>query len=269
MQWLLVIACFTLLASSGCTTPAADDTTGDQGTDETTGNPPTEPFAIKFQATGCLMLEAVQRVDAEDLDDSGLIPDDFTVAVVGSEALMVLGTNRCQTENGTLHRTFLAFPVTPNHDSLLGDAGTNHFWEPEHIVENDTAFHQLMIDIGANVTVSDEMTTELNLISGTHSTTLPTGQHIIDAALAETNDQPGTAFGHFREYFPAQGGYGYFDATYGTGAGAYGSGTGTVSTAPDTPTHTMFADKPQAGMLSGNGFTFEDATAGFVPKPTD
>lgn len=230
---------------------------------------PSEPRAIELTLSPCNAIEAFATADAATAREH--VPDDFDLMLSESgQAQVILGGLRCGENAAGAERGFLAIFVEPQDDDLTAEGIGNYFWEPEHRLvdgnEATLAFRQL----GANAAPA----TSVNLTLGTAETTLEiemeNGTHRASSP-APTAPGLGQAAGtapSFREYSAAEGGYAYIEAAFESGA-PEDRGTGQpmqVTTAEGTVARELLGAEAMLPTLAFEGFTYADATVGFVPR---
>lgn len=255
---------------AGCVGDRAEDDPPRDGSDAPPSNrTPDQAREIELTLSPCNAIEAFATADAALTREH--VPDDFDLMLSDSgQAQVILGGLRCGENAAGAKRGFLAIFVEPQDDDLTAEGIENYFWEPEHrLVDGNNAalaFRQL----GANpapatsVTLTfgtTETTLEIEMENGTHraSSPAPTAPGLGQAA--------GTA-PSFREYSAAEGGYTYLEAAFERGAPEE-RGTGQpmqVTTAEGTVARELLGAEAVLPTLAFEGFTYADATVGFVPR---
>lgn len=228
-----------------------------------------EPRRIDVTLEPCDAVEGLARVDAAVARDH--VPDDFDLLLGDNDqALVILGGLRCGDDAEGTERGFVAIFVEPRDDTLTGEGIENYFWEPEHILvpgnEVTEAFHTLGADAtdgtGVNITFgATETLLTIDRGNGTH-------RLASDVPVVPGGSQEAHIGRPFREYSMADGGYVYLEADFQAGGPQARGNTIPMDTgtAPGTVARDLFGAEATLTSLNIEGFTYADATVGFVPR---
>lgn len=238
------------LALAGCATPAEPGPVADA---------PLEPTATAIRLAGCDILEAVVDVPADRA--APFVPPGFGLRASDGMAGVVLGAATCAEGS----RAFLAIPVEPEDERLRAE-GVRHFYEPEHLVVAGGPFADALLAARGNATLATRIAATAAPPQPAFAAELGTGAHRasgLGAAVAPASDA--VIGGVFREWFPADGGYGYLEATFGAEGAAFALlPQASLETAEGTASRDVLGAEATAQLFVLAGSEYADATLGFV-----
>ncbi|MGB0652482.1 MAG: hypothetical protein ACPGQL_04715 [Thermoplasmatota archaeon] len=250
----ILLATVVLLA--GCTDDNDADASGD---DATAGDAPLEAYETTIEMSDCYTVELISPAPGADL--ASHVPAGFEVS---APPAVVLGAMVCQ--GGEVERGFWAIGVTPTDEALVSPRATNHFWIVEHYVGNETAFAAALD--GVRAVTTDAQVTGPGNTNGfairAENTTYEWGS--TGGTVTGTWPVIATVLPSFREYFAADGGYAYIDASFG-GEGGAGAGVGALLTEGDAPGAAHYGPGSNQVGLVNDASAYADAMVGFIPYP--
>lgn len=222
-----------------------------------------QPMAAATTLSACDILEASLTVPEARV--RGLVPPGFSVRGSDGSVGVVLGAATCAEGS----RAFLAIAVTPDDERLEAE-GMRHFYEPEHLAIPSEPFAEALAALRGNATNATRIVASaappqpafiVEGAGGWSHRGVATG-----AALAPAPEQ--LVGGVFREWFPARGGYGYLESTFGSeGAGFALLPQASVETGEGTVSRDVLGAEATAELFVLAGSAYADATLGFVPYP--
>jgi len=237
-----------LLVLAGCAAPAVDEDPR-----------PLEPRRIELAMSGCDIVELFVPVDAATARPH--VPPGFALAESNGRLNVVFGASVC---GGVGGRAYIAIPVEPEDPALADPQVARHYWEPEHVLVQGDAFADAMAVL--NATTTPGQLEVLAVAPRAGATVRGEGWEHVLASVggAAPASAPVGIPGVFREWFAAEGGYGYLEAAF--GASPVGGFAGTLRAGEGTPTRALVgAETAPLPGVAFHGVALEGAVAGFVP----
>lgn len=260
MRLAVIVMLFVFVAAGCVDAPADEESRGDAPPDALVAA--REPIVL----SPCLIVEALGSASEEAVREH--LPEDFAPIVNDDGTVTVIfGMARCGGDGGD--RAFVAMPVEPQHEDLLDENVSRHFYEPGHEVATSGGFAEALTRIGAAPTWLSSFTLAGDAATVSGPAEAENFTHTMEATgpAVAPYDTPATTF---REWFPGDGGYAYLDGHFGGGPDEQSGtvvaqltlGEGTISRDLLGPETTLRAVRLDPGH-------YNDAFVGFVPWPAD
>lgn len=238
------------LVLAGCASPDEDA--------PATADP---PLLVAVALEDCAILEALVRIDRAAA--AAHVPPGFTLAPPEPDGSMlaVLGAAECATGGS---RGFFGFGVVAKDAAVENETVDRHFWLVEHHVGEGEPYGDAVAPLVRDPSLARIDATASATAAGF---TIETDgwTHVARSTPGNARDSLAGMFGGtFREWFAADGGYGYLEASFAPGD-ASGALPVLVEPGAGSPAHALMGGARPSAMVALQGAGYADARVGFVP----
>lgn len=225
---------------------------------------PAAPREVALDLSDCLVLEAILPVPAQTVRP--YVPDAFRLVESNGRANVVLGGFSCKDVDAS---GIVAFQVEPLEESLRPEHVDRHFWRPEVDVPKDAPLAGAYAQVGANVTLVEDVVLAFGLGGGSMRVQAENWTHRVTFAPSR-GPPPADALvgGVAREWSAAEGGFSWFDSAWTSPQGAsFAAAVATFETGEGTPARALLGASGQAPAIFLTGVAYAEPKVGFVPAP--